>query len=396
MIRQPIPPQLESSFQAYLAEERIRSAREISVLASVLYLLFGVLDIWAIPSALAEVWALRAAVIVLMIGFFCTTWHPLFIKHYASLTISLFLVMGMGIESMLYLTGPNDLAKHLYYTGMILVVMALYTWSFLPIWKNAATGLVLVALYIVIALRVQDMGSAHEWPVLLTNCFFFLSANVLGMFGNAQRNRYLRESFLLRQNLLSDLERTEAEKMQSDYWSEHDPLTGLPNRKHLMVNLEQSIDLARAANTKIAVLFIDLDGFKPVNDRFGHAVGDAVLKVVGQRLARCVRTSDLIARIGGDEFVVVVSQDTGRDETATRIAADIIASIEGPIRDPDIGQALSASIGIALFPDHATDATSLLQVADEQMYEAKRNGKGMVSMAGPQVGAGGTAIASKR
>ena len=113
MIRQPIPPQLESSFQAYLAEERIRSAREISVLASVLYLLFGVLDIWAIPSALAEVWALRAAVIVLMIGFFCTTWHPLFIKHYASLTISLFLVMGMGIESMLYLTswstrGPTN------------------------------------------------------------------------------------------------------------------------------------------------------------------------------------------------------------------------------------------------------------------------------------------------
>ena len=381
MSRYPIPEQLQESFQEHLAAERIRSTREICVLASVLYLVFGVLDIWAIPSALTEVWTVRVIVVVLTMAVFWATWHLFFLKYYASFTAGLFLVLGMGIESMLYLTGPDDLAKYFYYTGMILVAMALYTWSFLPIWKNAGIGLMLVALYILIALRVQDMGSTHHWPVLMTNCFFFVSANILGIFANVQRNRYLRESFLLRHNLISDLQRTEAEKKQSDFFSEHDPLTGLPNRKHLMEHLDQSMTRAKASGTKLALLFIDLDGFKPVNDKFGHAVGDAVLKVVGQRLAHCVRASDLFARIGGDEFVVVLAQEPGGEDVATRIAAAIIGSIEAPIRDPDIGQALSASIGVGVFPDHAADATALLKVADEQMYQAKRKGKGTVSVA---------------
>lgn len=382
MFQYSIPSQLRESFQEHLAEERIRSTREISILASVLYLLFGVLDIWAIPSVLKEVWTVRAVVVLAMMGFLWATWYRFFLKYYASLTIGLFLVMGMGIEVMVYLAGPNDLAKHLYYTGMILVVMALYTWSFLAIWKNAATGLALVALYILIALHIQEMGSEREWPVLLTNCFFFVSANVIGVFANVQRNRYLRESFLLRQNLISDLQRTEAEKKQSEFWSEHDPLTGLPNRKHLMARLEKSIDVARESGATLALLFIDLDGFKPINDKLGHAVGDAVLKVVGQRLERCVRENDLFARIGGDEFVVVLGLDPRFHEVATRIAGSIIASIEAPIREPDIGRVLSASVGIAFFPDHAADATALLRTADEQMYEAKRKGKGTISVAG--------------
>ena len=145
--------------------------------------------------------------------------------------------------------------------------------------------------------------------------------------------------------------------------------------------LDQAVTRAKASGPKLAWLFIDLDGFKPVNDKFGHAVGDAVLKVVGQRLAHCVRASDLFARIGGDEFVVVLAQEPGGEDVATRIAAAIIGSIEAPIRDPDIGQALSASIGVGVFPDHAADATALLKVADEQMYQAKRKGKGTVSVA---------------
>ena len=103
--------------------------------------------------------------------------------------------------------------------------------------------------------------------------------------------------------------------------------------------------------------------------------------MVGQRLAHCVRASDLFARIGGDEFVVVLAQEPGGEDVATRFAAAIIGSIEAPIRDPDIGQALSASIGVGVFPDHAADATALLKVADEQMYQAKRKGKGTVSVA---------------
>lgn len=377
-----VPPELRGALDEQLAVERIRSAREITLLASVLYFLFGILDIWAIPSALFQVWCVRGIVLTLMAGYFVATRCAFFQTYYGPLTAGFFLMLGLGIEAMVFLAGPSDPAKHLYYTGMILVVMALYTWSFLSIAQNAATGATLVIIYIVIALTVQDMGNPREWPVLLANCFFFVSANVIGVIANRHRNRYLRESFLLRQRLLRDLRQTEEEKRRSEYWSEHDALTGLPNRKHFLAQLQDTLEAGAVAKASVALLFIDLDGFKPINDKLGHLVGDEVLKVVGRRIERCVRENDLYARIGGDEFVVALRVEAPAREVAPRIAAAVIASIEAPIRDPDIGPALSASIGIAFFPDDASDAGGLLQVADAQMYEAKRRGKGCFSAAG--------------
>lgn len=352
--------------------------REICVLGCVLYTLFGILDLWAIPSALAAVWLIRALVVVMLIGILWATHRAFFVKRYLLLSVCLYIGMGLGIEAMVYLSGQSDLARHFYYTGLILVVMAIYTWSFLMLWQNAVMGLALVAIYLLISLGVHGMTSSLEWPVLLTNCFFFVSAIVLGVFSNIQRDRYLRASFLLHQNLMTDLQRSEEEKKKSQYWSEHDTLTGLPNRKHLMQQLEVTLTRARSNNTLLALLFIDLDNFKPVNDQHGHACGDAVLSVVGKRIARCVRENDLLARIGGDEFVVALTVEPGQMEAAPRLAKSIISSIESPIRDPDIGSTLSASIGVAYFPHHAATASALLAAADEQMYAAKRQGRGSV------------------
>lgn len=376
-----IPPQFQSAFEKHLAEERIRSTKEIGVLASVLYVTFGILDVWAIPSALTAVWLVRLAVVFFMLSVVALTRTPLFLKHYAPIKIVFFLIMGLGIEMMVYLAGPQDLAKHTYYTGLILVVMALYTWSFLPIWQITALGASMVALYVLIALKAHGMSSETEWTVLVTNCFFFVSANIIGVFAAIQRNRYLRDSFLLRENLISDLERTESEKRQNEFWAEHDPLTGLPNRKYLMAMLAKAVEDAKTTHATVAVLFIDLDGFKSINDNLGHAVGDAVLNVIGQRLVRNVREHDLFARLGGDEFIVVLPLNGAHREVATRIAGAIIASVEHPIHDPDIGIKLSASIGIAFFPDHAHSADALVKIADGQMYESKRRGKGKITIA---------------
>ncbi|MBE0622782.1 MAG: GGDEF domain-containing protein [Burkholderiales bacterium] len=377
----PIPVQLRASFEAHLAEERIRSTREGCVLASVLYALFGILDIWAIPTALQEVWLIRTIAVIMLLGYYWSTHFPFFIKRYVPLIVTMYLGLGLGIEAMVFLSGPADLARHLYYTGLILVVMALYTWSFLQIWQSAATGLALVVLYVLIALYIHNMGNTQEWPVLMTNCFFFVSANIVGVYANVIRGRYLRENFLLRQNLVSDLQRTEAEKKESEFWSEHDALTGLPNRKHLMPRFDAVIANAARTGSALALLFVDLDGFKPINDQFGHATGDAVLKAVGKRLASCVREDDLVARLGGDEFVVVLSVDGSHHDAARRVARSIIASIASPIREPNIGRALSSSVGIAFYPNDAADAESLLAAADRQLYEAKRQGRGTISVA---------------
>jgi diguanylate cyclase (GGDEF)-like protein/PAS domain S-box-containing protein len=154
-----------------------------------------------------------------------------------------------------------------------------------------------------------------------------------------------------------------------------DPLTGLANRVSLAPALEQAIERARRHGQKLAGVFIDLDGFKMINDRYGHAAGDAYLVEVAQRLRRQVRASDLVARLGGDEFFVMLEavQDMVGVE---RVVVKIIDALRKPY--PGIGEAqrrVSATLGVSIFPDDAPDATTLIEHADEAMYTAKQAGK---------------------
>jgi len=154
-----------------------------------------------------------------------------------------------------------------------------------------------------------------------------------------------------------------------------DPLTGLANRVSLAPALDQAIERAKRHNGKIAGVFIDLDGFKQINDRHGHAAGDAFLVEVAQRLRRHVRASDLVARFGGDEFFVMLEgvQDL---VVVERVVVKLIDALRKPY--VGIGEAqrrVSATLGVSLFPDDAPDATTLIQHADEAMYTAKQAGK---------------------
>ena len=233
-----IPSHLRASFNTHLTHERIRSAREGCIVALVLFTSFGVLDIWAASSALTEVWSLRAFVVVLLLGLLWSTWFPLFLKRYVPLVISIYLGMGLATVGMIYVSGMNDLARHHYYIVIILEIMALYTWSFLSLYLTAATGMLLVALYLSMAIGLHQMNNALEWPVLLSNCFFLVSANIIGIYSNIKRNRFILESFLLQQTLHNKLQHTEGAKKESDFLSDHDPLTGLPNRKRFMRELK--------------------------------------------------------------------------------------------------------------------------------------------------------------
>jgi diguanylate cyclase (GGDEF)-like protein/PAS domain S-box-containing protein len=157
----------------------------------------------------------------------------------------------------------------------------------------------------------------------------------------------------------------------------YDALTGLPNRMLLHDRLERAIVNAERQEQRFALLFIDLDGFKPINDCYGHAAGDEVLRRVGQRLTDAIRAVDTAARLGGDEFVVILTDVQAR-ENAERIAEKIIASLSEPYEIAGETLSLSASIGASLYPNNETVAKELLRTADEAMYHAKRDGKSRV------------------
>jgi diguanylate cyclase (GGDEF)-like protein/PAS domain S-box-containing protein len=175
-------------------------------------------------------------------------------------------------------------------------------------------------------------------------------------------------------------ERKEME-LQLENLAHYDSLTGLPNRMLLHDRLEQAIATAERQRQHFALLFIDLDGFKPVNDEHGHGVGDAVLKLVGERLNLVIRGMDTAARLGGDEFVVILTDIHNRENTE-RVAEKIIGELSEPYEVAGKTLSISASIGARLYPSDQKAALDLLRTADEAMYQAKRDGKRRVKFYG--------------
>ena len=192
----------------------------------------------------------------------------------------------------------------------------------------------------------------------------------------------LARSFQQMQNRISEqLQALHENRMELEQLARHDPLTGLPNRRLLHERLEQAIALSRRGSTGIALLFVDLDDFKLINDSLGHDAGDTVLITVAQRLLEKIRVTDTVARLGGDEFVVLLAGTTHRDAVSV-IAASLIESIGEDI--PLDGQILNvnASIGISRYPDNGFTASELLSSADRAMYHVKTANLAGFSFAG--------------
>ncbi|MFT7460267.1 MAG: diguanylate cyclase (GGDEF)-like protein/PAS domain S-box-containing protein [Planctomycetota bacterium] len=160
----------------------------------------------------------------------------------------------------------------------------------------------------------------------------------------------------------------------------HDELTGLPTLRLGKDRLSSAIALARRNKIRVAILFLDMDGFKEVNDTLGHKAGDQVLKEVAERLTLTVRGTDTVARLGGDEFVIVITE-IAEEQGHVRAAIKIIDSLTQTMVIDGQNINISASIGIALYPEHGETTAELIQKADEAMYVAKNNGKNNYSIA---------------
>lgn len=186
------------------------------------------------------------------------------------------------------------------------------------------------------------------------------------------------ETFFI--GLVSDISEEEIDRQQVEFLAMHDSLTGLPNRVYLNETLELVLHSVAKHQKTHAILFIDLDGFKPINDELGHDCGDAALKIIAQRLRNHLPADDFVARIGGDEFVILC-YDVDTAENAVKIAERLLEAIKKEMVLNGYTRQMSASIGIALMPQHGRTVTELLTLADKAMYQAKRQTKGSVVLA---------------
>lgn len=180
-------------------------------------------------------------------------------------------------------------------------------------------------------------------------------------------------------------ERKQTEK-QMHHLAHHDILTGLPNRAMFTDRIHQAIAAAKRGNTHLAVIFLDLDKFKPVNDDFGHDVGDLLLKEVAKRLQNCIRESDTVSRTGGDEFLILLPV-IETEQNAMNVAEKILQANLQPFELAGHSIHISSSIGVALYPEHGIDETTLAKNADIAMYHAKNSGRSNVKLYRPEMGA---------
>jgi diguanylate cyclase (GGDEF)-like protein len=163
-------------------------------------------------------------------------------------------------------------------------------------------------------------------------------------------------------------------KLEISHLAHHDFLTDLPNRVQLSERLTQATALAFRKHRQMAVLFVDLDRFKVINDTLGHSVGDLLLKAVARRLRDCVRTSDTVSRQGGDEFVILLAE-IEHEEDAARICEKILSALTLAFKIGEQSLYISASIGISVYPTDSVCAEDLIKHADTAMYHAKEHGR---------------------
>jgi diguanylate cyclase (GGDEF)-like protein len=240
---------------------------------------------------------------------------------------------------------------------------------------GSPTALAAVPLFVAACLREPSAGPGPEFsPVVLTAILAFASISLTLLTVGQFVSLPAVAAVLAIVTVLAGMARagvTVTERLRESHRQAiTDDLTGLGNRRHLLDRLDASIEAAGARDTELALLLVDLDGFKELNDTLGHHAGDEVLRQIGPRLRDLLRDHDTLARLGGDEFAVVLQPG---DEAAASVAGlRLRAALEQPFAVGGIRVHIDASVGIALFPAHARDALGLLQRADVAMYEAKR------------------------
>jgi diguanylate cyclase len=362
--------ELEQAFMTKNFPRTLAQGRIGLVLGTLLYMCFGLVDRWSIPEAhQVTVWVIRFAAISVPVIIFGLTFTPIFKKASHVFLAALGLAANAGFLFMLPLIPIEQLG--LFYPGVVLTTIAGYC----LVGTRFIYALV-VEVTVLIAYNFVFLSTHGFVPAtLFTHDFFIISANVIGGVAGYLQEWQTRKLFLQGQEL-------EQERQKHLDRSLRDPLTGLANRELLHARLQQAIAESNRDGTAYASFFIDLDGFKKINDRQGHELGDKVLQAVAAQLSLSVRESDTVARLGGDEFFVVCR---GIDSLAQAQAQAqrLVSHIENSFVEGLVANAVSASVGVCLAPYVGMAVKDVIASADKAMYQAKKAGRGRCVIAEP-------------
>jgi diguanylate cyclase (GGDEF)-like protein len=360
----------ELEYRNYSFQSLKRQARLALIMGLLLWFFYSALDSLFVPTGQMDaIWEIRTIISCAIVLVFLATFHSIF-RYFNQQLLTILAIMGAAgiLTKMLLLPG---IAVSHYFPGLILVIFWTHCFSGVRFVYASFTSMVILLVFNLIFMVFQPMTLVE----LASNNFYIVASIALAVCASYIWERQSRVLFLHVQEL-------DTERNLQLTRALHDSLTGLPNRELLDDRLEQAIRQASRDELACAGLFIDLDGFKEINDTHGHTVGDVLLKEVALRFKDIMREADTLSRIGGDEFFVLARNITTA-ETARFLADKLLSQLQAPIvidRKLTI-PGITASIGICIFPYKYCTPADIIRRADKAMYEVKRGDKAGIAFA---------------
>lgn len=376
-----LDPDLETAFQKDYFEKTLVQVRLALLFAAFLYGMFGILDNFVIPAIRKYAWFIRFFLISpLLLGTFVLTYS----KYYRKLMrLWLFIAgfaSGAGVIVMI-VRAPSP-GNHLYYSGVLLCV--LFYLVFIPDFITATIlSWSLFVLYVTMVVFASDIPLS----ALMNNTSLFIAFNFTGMFACYSSERYIRSDFLQRrtiqertEELKRALQDVEKARWEAEERSQLDSLTGLPNRRHFLSIAEQEWERNVSHLHSMAIIMLDIDYFKNINDTRGHSVGDLVLNDVADKIRDTIRKSDTPCRYGGDEFAILLPET---DFSSALMIGERLQQVieESIVRTENGAIYFTISAGIATLTEgDITDLDVLIEHSDQALYEAKNAGRNQVKL----------------
>ncbi len=375
--RLPIPPALQPKFLQYQYRQNANFMLLITVIGHLAFYSYAIADYLLVPEIFERSIILRTLFIGILLPFNLYLIRKVRSISYLEMVFSASLMMATVLWLGVLLPRTQNDVVHTYAYASIIFVVVLNIVIRSNYWLAVFISLAhtFVTLYFVYLLDHGDSEAIFVYSIVYLPVLYF------SLFISWHNTRTARKLFLL--SAIEDLDRTELEEANRKLTvlSHTDPLTGVPNRSLFDDRLQQAITKARRDKARLALLFIDLDQFKQVNDTYGHAVGDRLLQEVAKRMVGCVRESDTVARIGGDEFEILLpAVESTKD--AVVVANKIHEVLSQKIELDGIVLDISASIGVAIFPEHGSNPIELCKNADDALYIAKNKGRDRVEVTG--------------
>jgi len=357
-------PLLEKSYQNAIVPRLKIQSRWAILIGVFIYVVSGGIDPWVIPADdRSFLWLVRGMVILVGALAIFLTYRPTFQKSHAPiLSLTAFAAGAFFLIAMSHIPSSSE---QIYYVGIILITF----WTYNSIGLRFYHAVRLNAFFILSYFLLLTVHFRYPPHIIFYHLFFILAANIIGGITGYIMERQRRKLFIREYEL--DEERNHQLRR-----SLHDRLTGLPNRELLDDRIEQAIIHSRQIGFDAAGLYIDIDGFKTINDTWGHETGDWILLRTSERIRSILQVEDTLSRLGGDEFFILL-QKVASEEEPILLAKKLLRVLEAPFSHPEIPESLSisASIGICLFPFHECSTKTIIHAADQAMYQVKKSGK---------------------